>query len=288
MPSTVLMVRPAAFGYSSEAAATNVFQQRPEATPEEVSSTAIREFDRMVELLSEEGIQVIVAEDSVSPPKPDAVFPNNWVSWQADGPVVLYPMAVPSRRAERRAEVLAKVEAVTGPRRVVDLSGLETQGAFVEGTGSLVLDRRTRRAYAGISPRTTARGVQAACEVLGYKPVFFASELDGAPVYHSNVVLSVGPNWALWYPSFKGNLGVMRSLAGKWVLQLEAAQVREYAANVLALEGRHGPVTVASRRAAEALTADQRAVIGRMRVVDIPTIERVGGGSARCMMAEVV
>lgn len=274
----LLMIRPSAFGFSIEAASTNLFQQRPENEANAVAAAALREFDRMAAQLKEVGLSVIVVEDSPDPPKPDAVFPNNWVSWHEDGRLVLYPMAVPSRRSERRPEVLDAVAAVIGPSEVVDLRHLELQGEYVEGTGSLVLDRRKKLAFAVESPRTTRNGVARFCAELGFRPVFFEAEIGGMPVYHTNVALALGPDWALYYGE-----GAEKELEGREILKLERKQVMEFAANVLWVEGH----TLLSRRAWEALRRSQQQRIGKCCVFDIPTIETVGGGSVRCMLAEV-
>lgn len=281
---TVLMVRPAAFGFSADAADSNVFQHRP---TEPVHVAALAEFDGVVAALRAEGVEVIVVEDTPSPPKPDAVFPNNWVSCHAEGTRIVYPMAVPSRRAERRADVLAMLGG-----RVVDLSGLEAAGSFVEGTGSLVFDHGAKVAYACRSARTTDAGVAAVCAVLGYRPVAFTCELDGTGVYHTNVVLALTPGLALWFGAGAGEgrerVEAELRAAGRELLVLTEAQVRSFCGNVLAVQGANGPVTVLSRTAWAAFTPAQRERLGRVCVVDVPTIERVGGGGARCMLAEVV
>lgn len=287
------MVRPAAFGFSEDAAASNVFQQRPDVEPARVAELAVEEFDRMVVQLREVGVTVRVVQDSENPKKPDAVFPNNWVSWMPDGSVIVYPMAVPSRRAEKRGDILP----APGISAVTDHSDLEAAGAFVEGTGSLVFDHANRVAYACRSPRTVESGVRRICEGIGYQPLLFDAALDGAPVYHTNVVLGLGPDWAVWLgagespaatPS-QGREAVEHALraSGRSLIELNEAQVRAYCGNVLTLRGADGPVTVMSRTAWRAFSVVQRDQLGSALIVDIPTIERVGGGSARCMLAEV-
>lgn len=283
LTSSVLMVRPAAFGFSEEAAASNVFQQRPDLGPASVATLAVQEFDRVVVQLRGAGITVRVVEDGEEPQKPDAVFPNNWVSWMPDGAAVVYPMAVPSRRAERRGDIL--------PAMVSDHSALEVTGAFVEGTGSLVFDHANRVAYACRSPRTVESGVRIVCGSIGYDTVLFDASLDAAPVYHTNVVLALGPDWAVWFGAGAavGRAAVEHALqrSGRTLIQIDERQVRAYCGNVLVLRGSSGPVTVMSRTASTALSAGQRDRMGPAVIVDIPTIEQVGGGSARCMLAEV-
>ncbi len=283
LASTVLMVRPACFAFSEEAAASNLFQRRLDVPAHRLAALAVEEFDRMVVQLREEGITVRVVEDTPDPPKPDAVFPNNWVSWMPDGRAIVYPMAVPSRRAEKRRDIL--------PDRVVDWSMLEDRGLFVEGTGSLVFDHENRLAYACRSPRTVDMATWIVATKLGYTSSGFDARLDGAAVYHTNVVLGLGVDWAVWFGdgATRGRHAVEGRLqdTGRRLISLTAAQVRAYCGNVLTLRGAHGPVTVLSRTAWEAFRPEQRDQLGRVVIVAIPTIETVGGGSARCMMAEV-
>ncbi len=286
LASSVLMVRPAAFGYSEEAAASNAFQEAPVDSAPLVQARALEEFDAMVVQLRGEGIHVIVADDSHVPAKPDAVFPNNWVSCQPDGRRIVYPMAVPPRRAERRDEVL---DLLGGD--VTDLSGLEADGRFVEGTGSMVFDHAARVAYACRSPRTTDEGVRRVCATIRYEPMLFDCALDGQAVYHTNVVLGLTPRAAVWFGegAGEGRSVVEARLAdsGRRVVQLTEGQVRAYCGNLLALNGASGPVTVLSDTAWAAFAPGQREALGRVLIVRVPTIERVGGGGARCMMAEV-
>lgn len=286
MSNSVLMVRPAAFGYSAEAAESNAFQHPATEPPALVQAHALAEFDAMVDQLRGEGIRVLVADDVPDPPRSDAVFPNNWVSCQPDGTRIVYPMAVASRRAERRSEVLGLLGG-----RTVDLTDLEADGHYVEGTGSLVFDHANKVAYACRSPRTTEVGVRRVCAVTGYEPVLFDSALDGQAVYHTNVVLALTPRVAVW---FGEGAGVGRAAvearlegSGRRVLPITEGQVRAFCGNVLALHGAAGPVTVLSDTAWAAFTPDQRDQIGRVLIVHVPTIERIGGGGARCMMAEV-
>lgn len=271
----VLMVRPAAFGFNPEAARTNTFARAPGGALPGVAEAALREFDAYAEALARAGIEVTVLHDTCPPARPDAVFPNNWVSFHEGGLAVLYPLAVASRRAERRLDV--------PHARRVDLSALEGEGAFVEGTGSLVLDHRHRLAFAGLSPRTTEAGVAQACAAIGYSPRCFRASLDGAPPYHTNVYLAIGDGLVAWAP------GVMppgEFLDGRDAVELGDDQVRAFAGNLLQLEG----VVAVSAAGWAALRPGQRTVVERHGVVvcpDLRTIEAVGGGSARCMLAEV-
>jgi hypothetical protein len=193
----VLMIRPARFAANPETADSNRFQ-RTEAIAD-AATAALREFDALARGLANAGVGVVVAEDSLEPAKPDACFPNNWVSFHADGTVVLYPMMAPSRRAERRREPIAAIERA-GYRvaRTIDLSPLEARGEFLEGTGSLVLDRPRRIAYACRSPRTTAVALAEFSAALGYRIVAFdAQGPDGRPAYHTNVLMAIGEGFAV-------------------------------------------------------------------------------------------
>lgn len=291
LAAAVLMVRPACFGFNAEAAATNVFAGPAAASADAVAARARAEVERAADAIAAVGVRVLLGDDTPDPPRPDACFPNNWVSFHPDGTAVLYPMAVASRRAERRPELLALAAPVHGTRRTVDLTGMETVGAFLEGTGSLILDHGARRAYAARSPRTTPRGLAAFAEATGYRVVAFDAALDGAPVYHTNVVMALGPDRVVYAPTLipagAERDALERALGGRQRLALEPAQVRSYAANLLYLRGSGGPVAVLSRRAHDALTVAQRAWLGACVVVDIDTVEDVGGGSARCLLAEV-
>lgn len=288
LASAVVMVRPAAFGYNPEAAASNVFAREPTSG---IAGAALREFDAAVEGLRGAGVTVVVVEDSPLPVKPDAVFPNNWVSFHPGGTAVVYPMAVASRRPERRQTLLDAVYPLHRTREVIDLTPLESTGGFLEGTGSLILDHEARTAWAALSPRTTLRGLATFADRTGYRVLVFEAALDGVPVYHTNVVMALGPEVAvLGLPAVRPGAAcdaLLASLGGRSLVVLEADQLREYAGNLLFLETPTGPAAVLSRRANAALTRTQRAAIGPRIVLDIEVIERVGGGSARCMLGEV-
>ncbi len=287
LASSVLLVRPAAFGFSEEAAATNVFQRRSALGPAAVVQRARDEVDGVAAALRAAGVDVTVAEDTAEPPKPDAAFPNNWFSAEEGGLAVLYPMAVGCRRAERRSEILA---ALPGFRLFMDLAPLEKQGAYLEGTGSLALDRERKVAFACLSPRTTPAALAAFSDALGFRIVPFRAVLDGHDVYHTNVVLALTPDAAvLGLECVEDPEPLVAELAatGREIIDVTADQIRRFAGNVLALQGSRGAVCLMSRSAHDAFTADQRAKLPPAVVVDIPTIEEVGGGSARCMVAEL-
>ncbi len=299
----VLMIRPAAFGFNTDAALSNALQAPP-AAGEDVAAAARAEFDAFARTLLGEGVNVLVVDDTALPAKPDALFPNNWISFHADGTVVLYPMQPASRRAERRREVLEAVrQGLRHPvSRVLDLSGHEAEGRFLEGTGSLVLDHVQRVAYACISPRTDPGLVEAWCAALGYQPLCFAAtDAAGRPWYHTNVMLSVGTQHALVAAESIEGRDRARVLAqldssGREIIEIDRAAVGEFVGNVLELglwDEAFGDsrLLVMSARARAALDARDyarlAATVDSLLIVPVPTIERVGGGGVRCMLAEV-
>lgn len=294
------LVRPAAFGFNAETAATNRFQQADGTAPAAAATAARAEFDGLVAALRAAGLELAIAADTPDPPKPDAVFPNNWVSFHADGTVVIYPMRDPTRRAERREAVIDAVRDQLGFRetRRIDLSAEERRGRYLEGTGSLVLDAGARVAYACRSPRTDEALVREWCRLLDYEPFLFdAATADGTPVYHTNVVLWVGGQVAGvgldWVPrAQQAPLCARLAAGGRTLLPLADAQLRQFAGNMLEVRGADGQRhLVMSASAAASLQAPQRATLraaGALPLVAaVPTIERLGGGSVRCMLAEV-
>ncbi len=296
----VLMVRPASFYANPETLPTNAFQHVVAVPATDTLAAAQAEFDRAAEVLAAAGVEVAVASASAAAETPDALYPNNWFSTHADGRVVLYPMAVPSRRRERRPELITALAARHRWRisATVDLSGLEAEGECVEGTGSLVLDRGSRLAYAALSPRTHARAVEIACRELGYEAVAFrAHDAEGREIYHTNVLMSVGPGLAVLASGMIAPGPDLRRVfdalehSGKALLDISPAQVGEFAGNVLFLDGgREGPLVALSRRAWASLTRPQRVLIeqhARPVPCAVETIEHVGGGGIRCMLAEI-
>ena len=293
----VLMVRPARFGWNPETADSNRFQRSGARSGD--ATTALREFDALAGRLADAGVEVVVAADSPEPAKPDACFPNNWVSFHGDGSVVLYPMMAPTRRAERRPEPIADVErAGFHVARTIDLSPLESRGEFLEGTGSLVLDRKRRIAYACRSARTTAGALAEFSAALGYRVVAFdALGPDGRPAYHTNVLMAIGEGFALIcaaaIPDAARRAAVLEELGreGGEVIDIDVAEMNGFAGNLLALSAQGGaPLIALSGAALAALAPAKRRRLerhGAIVAADIPTIERLGGGSVRCMLAEV-
>jgi hypothetical protein len=294
--SAVLLVRPACFGFNAEAAQSNVFAHASDG--KDVQSNAAAEFEGLARSLSDAGVHVLVLDDDASPAKPDAVFPNNWFSTHSEGTLVLYPMATELRRLERRPDDLRALVEEKGfeVRRVVDLTGHETSGQFLEGTGSLVLDRPRRRAFASLGPRTDPDVIADFDRQLGYSTfVFDARDPGGRPIYHTNVLLSLGSQFAVLgleaiSPEHRKTLLAEIEESGRAVIELSFAQLRRFGCNLLELQGRNGPVIAMSTKALTNLQPDQvrnLETFGEIVAAHIPTIEAVGGGSVRCMIAEI-
>ncbi len=299
--STVMMIRPRAFGSNPETAGSNTFQAPVSAGEEGAVAEAARaEFDALAAAVRAAGVEVCVFEDTLDPPVPDAVFPNNWVSFHADGTVVYYPMLSEQRRREVRPDLVAALVSAHGRRvtRTVDLRALAEEGLILEGTGSLVFDRGARRAYAARSPRTDDEAVRLWAERLDYDVLLFdALDAEGTPVYHTNVVMNLGDGLAVVCLEALPDVVERDTVAarlradGHELLELRLDQLTRFCGNLLELRANDGvAVTVLSRAAHEGLDADQRARLsrrGRVVVSPLDTIERHGGGSARCMLAEV-
>ena len=293
---SVLLVRPASFGFNPETAASNAFAS---STEEDVAEAVVREFDALAQRLSAGGVEVLILEDEPDPPKPDAIFPNNWVSFHADGTMVLYPMESPTRQREREPERLAALLRQSGfeVRRTADLSHHERHGRFLEGTGSLVIDRRERRAYANLSPRTDSHIIADFDDRLDYTTLLFdARDRAGRPIYHTNVLLSLGSRFAVLCTEavaeeYRAVLIDEIEASGRTVIKVDFEQLESFACNVIELESDAGnPVIAISAAAKASLRPDQLNRLqsfGELLDVPIPTIERVGGGGIRCMIADI-
>ena len=320
--SSVILIRPTGFGFDPETAASNTFQQR--ITEPDVKRRAAEEFDALLEALRIWGVHFTVL-DPLDRNAPNGVFPNNWFSTHADGTVVLYPMLTPSRRAERDPD-MEKVLQREGfkPRRTLDFSGWEHRSLILEGTGSLVLDRVHKKAFACLSERTTERAVNAWCEQMGYTPITFVATEDGRipdgggvrgiPVYHTNVVMSIGEGFAVVcldampYPAERQEVSEELQKSGKEVIAIGIEQMQHFLGNMLQFtsadlvssrafpptslgegSGVRSHVIFLSETAFNQLKPEQRIALqqhGQLVPVSIPTIETVGGGSVRCMLAE--
>ncbi len=301
----VLMVRPQAFGYNPETASTNTFQRAEEPQLQATARDLARaEFTRLEQALESEGISVCAVEDTGQPVKPDAVFPNNWLSFHGDGTLVLYPMASPSRRLERRPDVIDSVVKRLNFKvsRLVDLTQHEEHGRFLEGTGSLVLDHRHRIAYACASPRTHPGLVAEWGRELKYEPVIFhASDRSGTPLYHTNVLMCIGERAAIVgsaaiAPGDRERVLSRLRTSDREILEIGHDETERFAGNMLELGSWDEAlgdcrVLVMSEAARRALSQDAFAQLSgctdTVLSVPVPTIERLGGGSVRCMLAEV-
>jgi hypothetical protein len=293
--NSVLLVRPAAFGFNAETAATNVFARAGEGD----HTQALREFDAAVDRLDAAGVNVVILQDSPDRARPDAVFPNNWVSFHEDGTMVLYPMEAPSRRLERRPEALINLLALHGfdVRRCIDLSPHELNGHFLEGTGSLILDRRYRLAFANLSPRTHAQVIAEFDAQLGYTTfVFNAADPGGRPIYHTNVLMSLGTDFAVLClaavaPEQRVSLIEKIEATGRTIIDFDFAQLRRFGCNLFELRNSSGAPLIALSAAGKArLRPDQLRTLesfGELLAFEIPSIEQIGGGSIRCMITDI-
>jgi hypothetical protein len=292
------MVRPACFGFNPQTAGSNAFAHQSGAA-EDAQARAALEFERVAGALRAAGIEVLIAADTPSPVKPDAIFPNNWVSFHSCGTVVLYPMLAANRRWERRDEIVRQVVREGGFRvtRILDLSHHEAHGKYLEGTGSLVLDRVNGIAYACSSPRTDLDVLACFAQQLDYDLVNFdALDSDGQPIYHTNVVMAVGSHFAIVCgeaivrDAHRAAVFAKLRDSGHEIVDISRSQMLEFAGNALELAPPGGHILVLSSAALHSLTAAQRTQLAshvRLVAVDIPHIESVGGGGVRCMLAEI-
>jgi hypothetical protein len=293
----ILMIRPVNFGFNEETASSNAFQKR-NADRSRIKQKAMEEFDTMVNTLCLNGVDVIVMEDTPEPYTPDSIFPNNWVSFHADGNVFLYPMQAENRRLERREDIIMRLEDRFTVKHVIDLSRFEHEGKFLEGTGSMVLDRENKIAYACISPRTDVGILALFCEQTGYKEVSFeAFDEYHQAIYHTNVLMCIGSKFAvicldtITDEEEKNAVITILKLTHKEIITISFDQMNHFAGNMLEVKNKAGEnLIVMSKSAFEALNQSQKNSLekyGKLIYADINTIETNGGGSARCMMAEV-
>ena len=294
--SNILMIRPVAFGYNAETAVNNAFQQQTEQNG--VQLKALQEFDNFVEILRSNGINVIIEEDTPNPHTPDSIFPNNWVSFHTNGTVVLYPMFAVNRRLERRTDIIEKLKKQYSITNLVDFSHYESENKFLEGTGSMVLDRENHIAYACLSPRTDKKLLEEFCTAINYKPAYFhAVDNYKNPIYHTNVMMCVADKYIIFcYETIadyneKEVLNRWFSNTNKTIIPITLKQVNAFAGNMLQVQNNNGDkFLVMSDSAYNSLTQEQIRIIEQFNPIihaPIPTIETNGGGSVRCMLAEV-
>ena len=290
---TVLMIRPVRFRTNEETIVNNYFQKGINITQEEINRKAQQEFDTLVQKLREVGVHVIQVEDIYEQDTPDSIFPNNWISFHNNGDVAIYPMFAENRRRERREDIL-EIE------NVFDYTEAENEGIFLEGTGAMVLDRIHRKAYCALSPRASEELFIEFCEDFEYTPVIFRAfqKTDGElkPIYHTNVMMALGRTFAIvcldTIKDKNERKNVLNHLKEdkKEIITISREQVDYYAGNMLEVKGKEHSYLVMSQTAYESLTPQQIEAIERHTQIlysDLSTIEICGGGSARCMLAEV-
>lgn len=291
----LLLIRPVNFGFNAETAVNNSFQVNSTGN---VQQKALIEFDGLVSLLAENKVSLTVIADTEIPHTPDSIFPNNWISFHEDGTVIIYPMFAANRRLEKKPHILDKLKEIFHITAVKDLSRYETENLFLEGTGSMVLDRENRIAYASLSPRTDKHILDEFCSMAGYTPCSFTSmDNSGNPIYHTNVMMCVAANFAVIcleaIRDEQERLMVSGSLtgSGKEIIGISLQQMNAFAGNMLQVRNSEGELLlVMSSQAFGSLNKTQVSKLEKFsRIIHTPldTIESCGGGSARCMMAEI-
>lgn len=294
--ATVLMVRPIDFRYNVETASDNYFMKKDERT--DIQTRAAKEFDNYVELLKANNVNVIVVQDTIAPHTPDSIFPNNWFSTHCSGELVLYPMYAPNRRQERKRTVLEVIESRSGFQKVIDLTQYEKEQQFLEGTGSMILDRVNSVLYACKSERTSEIVIKEYCSKMNYRAVLFSSEdAEKQPIYHTNVMMCIGSKFSLiCLESIRNEEErkvVIEELekAGKTIIPISLDQVYHFTGNMIELQDKDGnPLIIVSKQGYDALNEEQKKQLsrfGKFVTPDLKTIETIGGGSARCMVAEI-
>lgn len=296
--SHILLIRPASFRFNPETAGSNAFQQAIDADELTLRNRVLAEFDSFAKALSSKGVDVTIIEDTTSPEKPDAIFPNNWVSFHSDGRVILYPLYAKNRRHERRIDIIERLRKKFVVTDIIDLSDYEKQSRFLESTGSMIFDHENKIAYACLSLRTDKALFVQVCNLLEYTPLhFLAHDESGKEIYHTNVMMCVGEGFSvICLESINDPVErnrVVESLegTGHLVVAITHSQMNRFAGNMLALRSKDGSsLLAASQSAYDSFTAGQLQTLGKFTELvplPIPTIETLGGGSARCMMAEI-
>ncbi|MEO6251765.1 MAG: arginine deiminase-related protein [Ferruginibacter sp.] len=291
----LLMIQPVNFGFNAETAVNNRFQKNISG---EIQQAALQEFTAFVELLRKNKVDVMVVEDSLDPSTPDSIFPNNWISFHADGRIFLYPMFAVNRRLERKAAVLDAVKTKFHIAEIIDLTKSESDHFFLEGTGSMVLDRENKIAYACLSPRTDEQILNQFCCMVGYSPVTFrATDNTGVNIYHTNVMMCIASNYAVVCLECVADIRERENLVSalvntnKEVIDISLQQLNSFAGNMLQVKNADNELLlIMSTQAFESLHDVQVEILEKHnRIIHAPlnTIETVGGGSARCMLAEV-
>lgn len=294
--SHLLMIKPVAFDFNAETAVNNAFQQK--GNNEQAQQKAEAEFDGFVQKLTAAGVDVTVVQDTPVPHTPDSIFPNNWISFHWDGTLILYPMYAANRRAERKAQVIVAVASKFEISNRIDFTHAEQENKFLEGTGSMVLDRSNKIAYACLSPRTDKALFEEWCNQMAYTSCsFYSVDEQGGEIYHTNVMMCVADRYvvicldSIRNEAEKKKVTDTITASGKKIIEINYSQMNRFAGNMLQVENKSGEkLLVMSSQAYHALTAAQvKELEGYNNIIhsDLTTIETNGGGSARCMMAEV-
>ena len=298
--NNIMMIEPVSFNYNTETAINNYYQiNNTDLSKEEIQQKALKEFKEFVSLLRSKNINVIVFKDTENPKTPDSIFPNNWVSFHIDGEIVLYPMYAKNRRLERRNDIIQKLRDDFIVTKINDFSYYENQELYLEGTGSMILDRENKICYAAISDRTNKNIVNDFCNQLNFKPILFTSNQDvrgkRLAIYHTNVMMCITTNFAIvCLDSIDCNEEKDRVIdilneTKKEIISISEEQTNKFAGNMLEVEG-DKKYLVMSKSAYSCLTENQIKKINKYCEIlysDLSTIEDYGGGSARCMMAEI-
>ena len=296
---TVLMIEPAAFGFNAETAQNNYFQINSENA--ETQNRALQEFNNFVEKLRSKGINVITVKDTLEPHTPDSIFPNNWISMHQDGTVVLYPMCAVNRRWERRNDILEILKRNFSVKEIIHFSAPENDGQFLEGTGSMIFDHDNKLAYGSVSLRLDEKLFREFCEKFDFKPIVFHSyqtaNNERLPIYHTNVMMCVADQFVVicldCIDDETERVNVVNAIvnSGKEIIEISESQMQRFAGNMLQLQNPEGKkFLVMSLSAYQSLTPEQISNIEKYSEIiysDLETIETNGGGSARCMLAEV-
>jgi len=289
------MIRPVNFAFNQETAANNAFQSAKDSNAQE---KALTEFEDFVSLLRKNGVDVTVMDDTKEPHTPDSIFPNNWISFHDNGSIVLYPMYAANRRLERKPHVIEKLKEHFRIEKQIDLSVYESENVFLEGTGSMVLDRENKIAYACISQRTDIDVLNEFCLQLGYTPnTFMAVDANAYPIYHTNVMMCVADHYvvicldSIADDAERNETTHTIKKSGKEIISISLDQMNHFAGNMLQVKNREGKTfLIMSSQAFRSLTIEQLTKLNQYNAIlhsSLDTIERNGGGSARCMMAEI-
>ncbi len=292
------MIRPAAFGFNEETAADNYFQTNPGISAAVLQQKALEEFDNMVAMLRRHDIEVMVIEDTATPAKPDAVFPNNWLATSPGGVLAIFPMCAPSRRPEKRDDILQQLAKEFIVNDLQDWSEYEVEGRFLEGTGSMVIDHDNKMIYASASERTSIPVLEKYAAANGYQAiVFVAMDKNGHPVYHTNLVMALGHAFCVLCEEAieeEWELIAVRQLlesTGHIIIPISREQLHRFAGNMLEVKNANGEnYLVLSQTAFDSLRKEQKQMLeayAKLLPIPVPTIEAVEGGSVRCMMAEI-